>query len=123
LLASVITLTGFSFLAMRDYSEGSHGCAAAMASNTDCPPIQQDFLSYLSFHLDFLKRFTVTLVSALTALSVLAVVLVVAILDTSQTKYRIFFHSRYWQHNKDDPLPLTRHLTAWLALHETSPTY
>lgn len=123
LLAGVLTLTSFSFLVMGHDSQNSHSCAAVMASNTACPPLREDSLAYINFHVDFLKSFTVTIVGSLMALTILTVVLVLEIIDTSQTKRHIFSPTRYWPHYKEDPLPLNQRLYAWLALHETSPTY
>lgn len=123
IILSLVAATQVSLLVMSTDEHGvthDHGCAAALASGTDCPLMPSGELAVLGFHVDFLERFVGTIVNGVAPLILIGLVLIL-FADRFRQIY-LLFQQGIWSQILTIPLPLFSQWYAWLALHETSPT-
>lgn len=127
LITGFIGIAVFGVFAMDHGSDQGHsGCIAATAQGADCPK-EENSLSFLNFHLDAFRSFSMAtfgenLASAF--LLLIALVLIAAfgvIAGISPARSALATNYRRRQFLESHSFPSQRELTHWLALHENSP--
>jgi hypothetical protein len=123
-LASFLAIAVFGVFAMNHGSGHDHeeGCIAATAQGTYCPK-EGSVLSFLNFHLDAFRSFSVAtfggnlvnIMSLLTALVLVFFGIITSINPASGISYR------RRQFLESYSFSFQREITHWLALHENSP--
>jgi len=124
LLIGFITLAVFGTLGMHlGAQDHGGGCVASIVAGADCPK-QGSLLSYLNFHLNAYKDFSLAILSGglnmlvfmLGALAILGFYLLLPYLFRPPK----LVLSKYRFRDSFSP-PQKQKLTRWLALHEQSP--
>jgi hypothetical protein len=127
-LASVLSIAVFGFVAMAHGEGHSHECLGATAAGEPCPT-EGSAIPFAAFHLDVLRSFSTGVfdgtasTAALSLLSIFAILLfAVALLNLSPPPELSFAGTFRPLKREDFVSPAARRVSRWLSLHENSPS-